>query len=43
MECSFYVQIDKSKAQIAARQIGITLSETEYEITMPFENNSVSH
>ncbi|MGO4818691.1 polysaccharide biosynthesis tyrosine autokinase [Flavobacterium sp. W22_SRS_FP1] len=39
----FYVQIDKSKAQIAGKQIGITfLSNTEYEITMPFESNSVS-
>jgi succinoglycan biosynthesis transport protein ExoP len=39
----FYVQIDKSKSQIAAKQIGITfLSDTEYEITIPFENNSVS-
>jgi hypothetical protein len=37
-----YVQIDKSKSQIAAKQIGLPLSETEYEITMPFENNSVS-
>jgi hypothetical protein len=24
MGCSFYVQIDKSKSQIAAKQIGIT-------------------
>ena len=39
----FYVTIDKSKGQLAGMLISITfLSESEYEIKIPFENNSVS-
>lgn len=39
----FYVAIDKSKGQIANTLIGIKfLSPNEYEIRIPFENNSVS-
>ncbi|MFH6937400.1 polysaccharide biosynthesis tyrosine autokinase [Flavobacterium sp. FlaQc-30] len=40
---SFYVSIDKTKGQLANTLIGIKfLSETEYQIEIPFENNSVS-
>lgn len=39
----FYVTIDKSKGQLAGMLISIKfLSESEYEIKIPFENNSVS-
>ena len=39
----FYVDIDKSKGQLANTLIGIRfLSPNEYEIRIPFENNSVS-
>ena len=39
----FYVDIDKSKGQLANVLIGIKfLSPNEYEIRIPFENNSVS-
>ncbi|QOG03761.1 polysaccharide biosynthesis tyrosine autokinase [Flavobacterium sp. MDT1-60] len=39
----FYVDIDKSKGQLANTLIGIKfLSPNEYEIRIPFENNSVS-
>lgn len=39
----FYVNIDKSKGQLAGNGIGIKfLSENEYEIRIPFENQSVS-
>ncbi|MNX36651.1 Tyrosine-protein kinase ptk [compost metagenome] len=39
----FYVDIDKSKGQLANALIGIKfLSPNEYEIRIPFENNSVS-
>ena len=39
----FYVNIDKSKGQLAGSLIGITfLSENEYEIRIPFKNQSVS-
>ncbi|MFH6963268.1 polysaccharide biosynthesis tyrosine autokinase [Flavobacterium plurextorum] len=39
----FYVSIDKTKGQLANALIGIKfLSETEYQIEIPFENNSVS-
>lgn len=39
----FYVNIDKSKGQLAGNLIGIKfLSENEYEIKVPFENQSVS-
>ncbi|RYJ50843.1 polysaccharide biosynthesis tyrosine autokinase [Flavobacterium petrolei] len=39
----FYVNIDKSKGQLAGNLIGIKfLSENEYEIRVPFENQSVS-
>lgn len=39
----FYVNIDKSKGQLAGNLIGIKfLSENEYEIRIPFENQSVS-
>ena len=39
----FYVDIDKSKGQLANTLIGIKfLSANEYEIRIPFENNSVS-
>ncbi|MBK0370913.1 polysaccharide biosynthesis tyrosine autokinase [Flavobacterium agrisoli] len=39
----FYVEIDKAKGQLANQLIGITfLSANEYEIRIPFENNSVS-
>ncbi|MBF4485985.1 tyrosine-protein kinase [Flavobacterium sp. CSZ] len=39
----FYVNIDKSKGQLANTLIGIKfLSANEYEIRIPFENNSVS-
>lgn len=39
----FYVIIDKSKGQLANTLIGIKfLSANEYEIRIPFENNSVS-
>ena len=39
----FYVNIDKSKGQIAGALISIKfLSESEYEIKIPFENSSVS-
>ncbi|SHG60467.1 polysaccharide biosynthesis tyrosine autokinase [Flavobacterium johnsoniae] len=39
----FYVEIDKTKGQIAGSLIKITfLSENEYRIEIPFEGNSVS-
>jgi capsular exopolysaccharide synthesis family protein len=39
----FYVTIDKSKGQLVGNHIGIKfLNESEYEIRIPFENNSVS-
>ena len=39
----FYVNIDKSKGQLANTLISIKfLSANEYEIRIPFENNSVS-
>ena len=39
----FYVNIDKSKGQLAGNLIGITfLSENEYEIRIPFGNQNVS-
>ncbi|PBJ13890.1 polysaccharide biosynthesis tyrosine autokinase [Flavobacterium sp. ACN6] len=39
----FYVNIDKSKGQLANALIKIKfLSESEYQIEIPFENNSVS-
>ncbi|MFH7017957.1 polysaccharide biosynthesis tyrosine autokinase [Flavobacterium sp. FlaQc-47] len=39
----FYVNIDKSKGQLANTLIGIKfVSENEYQIRIPFENNSVS-
>lgn len=39
----FYVSIDKTKGQLANTLIGIKfLSETEYQIEIPFENNSGS-
>jgi capsular exopolysaccharide synthesis family protein len=39
----FYVTIDKSKGQLVGSNIGIKfLNESEYEIRIPFENNSVS-
>jgi len=39
----FYVDIDKSKGQIANTLINIKfLSESEYQIQIPFESNSVS-
>ncbi|PWB24574.1 polysaccharide biosynthesis tyrosine autokinase [Flavobacterium sp. HTF] len=39
----FYLNIDKSKGQIANTLVSIKfLSENEYEIRIPFENNSVS-
>ena len=39
----FYVIIDKSKGQLVGSHIGIKfLNESEYEIRIPFENNSVS-
>ena len=39
----FYLNIDKSKGQLANTLIGIKfLSENEYEIRIPFENSSVS-
>ena len=39
----FYVNIDKSKGQLVGNLIGIKfLSENEYEIRIPFENQSVS-
>ncbi|MNS00023.1 Tyrosine-protein kinase ptk [compost metagenome] len=39
----FYVTIDKSKGQLVGNPIGIKfLNESEYEIRIPFENNSVS-
>ena len=39
----FYVNIDKSRGQLANILIGIKfLSPNEYEIRIPFENNSVS-
>jgi len=39
----FFVSIDKSKGQIVNTLISIKfLSESEYEIRIPFENNSVS-
>lgn len=39
----FYLEIDKSKGQIVNTLISIKfLSENEYEIRIPFENNSVS-
>jgi succinoglycan biosynthesis transport protein ExoP len=39
----FYVNIDKSKGQLAGSLISIKfLSANEYEIRIPFENNSVS-
>jgi succinoglycan biosynthesis transport protein ExoP len=39
----FYVDIDKSKGQLANTLIGIRfLSPNEYEIRIPFESNSVS-
>lgn len=38
----FYVAIDKSKGQLAGSLIGIKfLNENEYEIRIPFENNTV--
>lgn len=39
----FYVNIDKSKPQLAGSLIKIKfISESEYEISIPFESNSVS-
>ncbi|TDW47107.1 protein involved in gliding motility EpsB [Flavobacterium sp. 270] len=39
----FYVDIDKSKGQLVNTLISIKfLSENEYEVRIPFENNSVS-
>ena len=39
----FYVAIDQSNGQLAGRLIGIKfLNENEYEIRIPFENNTVS-
>jgi succinoglycan biosynthesis transport protein ExoP len=39
----FYIDIDKSKGQLANTLIKIKfLSDSEYEISIPFENNSVS-
>ncbi|OMQ09829.1 exopolysaccharide transport family protein [[Flexibacter] sp. ATCC 35103] len=39
----FYVNIDKSKGQLANKLIGIKfVSENEYQIRIPFESNSVS-
>ncbi|MCD0471040.1 polysaccharide biosynthesis tyrosine autokinase [Flavobacterium sp. JAS] len=39
----FYVSIDKTKPQLVNTLIGIKfLTENEYEIQIPFENNSVS-
>ncbi len=39
----FYVNIDKSKGQLAGTLISIKfLSDNEYEIRIPFENNAVS-
>lgn len=39
----FYVTVDKSKGQLVGNPIGIKfLNESEYEIRIPFENNSVS-
>jgi len=39
----FYVNIDKSKGQLANTLIGIKfISANEYQIRIPFENNSVS-
>jgi len=39
----FYVDIDKTKGQLANTLIGIKfLSENEYQIEIPFENSSVS-
>lgn len=39
----FYVAIDKTKGQLAGGLIGIKfISETDYEIRIPFEQNSVS-
>lgn len=39
----FYINIDKTKGQLANTLIGIKfLSESEYEIRIPFENTSVS-
>lgn len=39
----FYINIDKSKGQLAGSLISIKfLSANEYEIRIPFENNSVS-
>jgi capsular exopolysaccharide synthesis family protein len=39
----FYVTIDKSKGQISGTLIGIKfLSENEYQVRIPFGNNSVS-
>lgn len=42
-EVPFYVNIDKAKGQLADILIGIKfVSPSEYEIRIPFENNSVS-
>ncbi|RZJ49922.1 MAG: sugar transporter, partial [Flavobacterium sp.] len=42
-EVPFYLNIDKSKGQLANTLISIKFtSENEYEIRIPFENNSVS-
>lgn len=42
-EVPFYVNIDKAKGQLANTLIGIKfVSPSEYEIRIPFENNSVS-
>ena len=39
----FYVNIDKSKGQLSQKRIGIKfLSDTTYEIRIPFETNTVS-
>lgn len=39
----FYINIDKSKGQIANTLIAVKfISESEYQIEIPFENNSVS-
>jgi succinoglycan biosynthesis transport protein ExoP len=39
----FFVKIDKTKAQLAGQRISIRfLTETEYEIKIPFENPSVN-
>lgn len=42
-EVPFYVSIDKSRGQLTGALVGIKfVSEDEYEVRIPFENNSVS-